>query len=528
MRNASTPAQNQPYDDLSVEVLTNDEFTQRQADRLMQSTIGSDANSEKVGTIISRFVQSYEQHKATKPLDTWLVDEFKQYPTIWRDEQEIVSTAHEVIDTVQERNDAYQSLLAHVDAGKSKESWLATKIEQGAKAAGVTNVGIYAANIETAVNNANQQMHDTLTTRAGDISQAFNLDGFAAEQSHVDSFNLEAAAKGSEFRAKALTPEAGETFGKNSMDVGIYDGKGKLVKRYQFKYGKDADSTQTLFDKGDYRGQRKVVPSEQVNDIANSTDRIEHNGIESKPLSKQEAKQIQNKAQQAHEIKQYEWNDVNRTQIATHIGKQALVAAGMTAAFQGARIVGRRLWNKLTGKGNPPASEDLKEFFSSSIRSAGHLGAQVAVSGAVVVAAKSGWMGAVVKNTPAKHIATAVHAGLENAKILSKWAKGELSATEALDKMGQLNTSLIGGVFGATMGAAQGAVIGATLGPVGAFIGGVVGGVVGGIAGSAAGEMMYNSWKKTVSTGVSVVKSVGSAVASVGRSIVSGFRSLFS
>jgi phage tail tape-measure protein len=186
------------------------------------------------------------------------------------------------------------------------------------------------------------------------------------------------------------------------------------------------------------------------------------------------------------------------------------------------------VWNKLTGKGNPPASEDLKEFFSSSIRSAGHVGAQVAVSGAVVVVAKSGWLGAVAKNTPAKHLVTAVHAGLENAKILSKMAKGELTPLEALDKMGQLNTSLVGSLVGAAAGATQGALMGAALGPVGAFVGGIVGGIVGGMAGTLVGEAVYNSWKKTVSTGVSVVKNVSSAIASVGRSIVSGFRSLFS
>jgi hypothetical protein len=209
-------------------------------------------------------------------------------------------------------------------------------------------------------------MLDTITNRSGDISQAYNLDGFLAEQHHVDTFNIEAAAKGSSFRAKVLTPEAGETFGKNSMDVGIYDDKGKLVRRYQVKYGKDAQSTQILFEKGDYRGQQKLVPAEQVDDLTKATDRIEHDGVSSKPLTKAEAKalqekaqqqQEQEKAQQQQEAKQYEWNEVNRTQIAKNIGKSALISAGITAGFHGARIIGKRIWNALRGKENPPASE---------------------------------------------------------------------------------------------------------------------------------------------------------------------------
>jgi len=63
-----------------------------------------------------------------------------------------------------------------------------------------------------------------------------------------------------------------------------------------------------------------------------STEVIEIDGISSKPLSKEAAKDLQNQAQQNQEAKQYQWNDANRMNIAKEIGKKALVGAAMTAA----------------------------------------------------------------------------------------------------------------------------------------------------------------------------------------------------
>ena len=79
---------------------------------------------------------SWERHKHEKPPAVWLADEFRRYPDIWTGEEEIVSTANEVVAGVEQANADKASLHAHLDARKSKESWLARKIEQGAAAAG--------------------------------------------------------------------------------------------------------------------------------------------------------------------------------------------------------------------------------------------------------------------------------------------------------------------------------------------------------------------------------------------------------
>jgi hypothetical protein len=93
-----------------VEVLTQEEYQERQADQLMRGVFGNEENAKKTGNLISRFVTSYEQHKHDMPLDQWLMQEFRQYPTIWTDEAELASTAREIILTVENHNAAKVSL----------------------------------------------------------------------------------------------------------------------------------------------------------------------------------------------------------------------------------------------------------------------------------------------------------------------------------------------------------------------------------------------------------------------------------
>ena len=70
-------------------------------------------------------------------------------------------------------------------------------------------------------------MLGTVSTRSGAVNRIPNLDGFIAEQHHADTFNLDAAAKGSPLRAEVLGNQ-----GKNSVDIVIKDGRGHIVRRY--------------------------------------------------------------------------------------------------------------------------------------------------------------------------------------------------------------------------------------------------------------------------------------------------------
>ena len=217
-------------------------------------------------------------------------------------------------------------------------------------------------------------------------------------------------------------------------------------------------------------------------------------------ISYEDLKAQQEQAQRHQEALQYEWNDVKRIKIAKEIGKKALIGAAIVAGIHAARILGRRVWNTLKDKENPPASEDLREFFQSSLRSGTQVGVQVAVTGAVVVAVKNGLI-KVLQNTPAGQIANIVYIGLENAKVLYKLSKGEVNAIEAMDAMGNVTCSVVGGLGGAAQGGAFGFAMG---GPIGSVIGAIAGGIAGGII----GEAVFAGGKEIVKTAAKVVDTV--------------------
>ena len=64
-------------------------------------------------------------------------------------------------------------------------------------------------------------MINVVTTQAGTINQNPNLDGFIAEQELVNTFNANASLENSNFRARVLQPDAGQTYGKNSVDIAV-------------------------------------------------------------------------------------------------------------------------------------------------------------------------------------------------------------------------------------------------------------------------------------------------------------------
>lgn len=475
------------------------------ADHAAEEVFGTSDNARETAALIGRFVDSWEKRQQGTSPERWLANEFRRFPAVWKNEEEIASAAREIVAAIEGANAEKASLNDHLEAGRSKESWLAGAIERGAAATGAKNVAEYAERIYDELGNANASMSGVFRTQSGNINRNPNLDGFVAEHHHADTFNLDAAAKGSPLRARVM-----DSHGRNSMDIGIYDkgNEGRLVRRYQVKYGRDADATGKLFRKGgNYPGQRKLGPAGQS--AEGQTDVLEHDGVRSKPLSKEQAKALQERGQSG-DVPKFDWNDVSRIQIARSIGRQALIGAAVASGLHGVRILARRVWRNLQGEKNPAPSKDLHEFFESSLASTAHIGAQAAVSGAVMIAAKSGWIKALQHTPPAK-IAAIVHVGMENAKVLFKLTKGELNGVEALDAMGKTTCSAAAGLIGA----AKGAIAGAALGPVGSF----VGAIAGGIAGSTVGAAVYEGGKAIVQTAARTMETLVEDVAETARAI---------
>ncbi len=495
-------------------------------------SLASKLNIEKIGARLARktivdFLLSYKQKDGLMSNQTWLISEFKKYPNIWSNDDEISNSAKEIVTQIERYQNAQTELQEYYAKGLSRSYWLSEKIEQGAKANGVADVGTYATQIDDAISVANEANIKVLYRNDGQINQQLNLDGFIAEHHHANTFNIDAVAKGSEYRAEVLQPKSGQPYGKNSVDIVIKNSDGKIVRKYQSKYGADANSTGRLLKKGNYRGQRKLVPKGQRQDVKGSSDTISIDGIESKTLSKTEAKELQKNGQEKSIAKQYDWNETDRTVISKNIGRQVALASLLSIGFQGARVLGRRVWNTISGNDNQSVDEDLQDFVKSSLLSAKSTGIAVAVTGGVTVAVKSGWLGNALKNTSAGRIANAVCIGIENAKVLYKYSKGELTGEEALDRAGSASCSLVGSLALGVKGSTAGAAIGSALGPIGTVIGGLTGGIVGGVAGSTVGEAIYEGGKNIVSSVSSAAKSIGSSVVSGVSSFAGRIASLF-
>lgn len=487
-------------------------------------------NQLKTAKTIGNFVHSYKNKSEEQSNQDWLTQRFLRYESLWSSQDELREDARQIVEQVEGLYRAKKDLIQYESQGGTRDAWLANHIEMGAKLHGFDNIGQYAGQIDTAITRGNEGMADLMYCRNGTLNGQYNLDGFIAENHHATSFNIDAAAKGSKLRAEVLKPNGG--YNKNSVDIVIKDEHGKIVRRYQAKYGADGKTTGKLFEKGDYRGQRKLVPEGHTDSVENSTDHIEIDGIRSRPLSKEEAKEIQRKMQEEQTAKEYTWSDANKTAITKNIGKQAMIASALAVGFHGTRLIGRRIWNKITGKANPSIEEDLSEFVTSSLKSGASAGLTVAVTGGATVAVKSGWLGSALKHTPVGRIASAVTLGIENLKVASRYANGELTASEALDEAGRVTTATIGSLAVGAKGATIGATLGSVFGPVSAVIGGVAGGVAGSMLGGAVADKVYRAGKaiisKTVDTVRNVASSIGSGLKSVGRAISSGFSSLFS
>ena len=370
--------------------------------------------------------------------------------------------------------------------------------------------------LDEALANANESLYRTLHTQAGVISQNPHLDGFIAEQYHAQTFNLNAEATGSPFRAKVLEP-TGNGYAKNSVDIVIVDEGGHIVRRYQSKYCKDAEATARAFEHGDYRGQQKLVPEGQEQDIAKKVTTVIEapDGTSSAPLSKERAQELQEEAQSG-KWNDLNWNEYKTKDLAIGIGKQAGQAALMGAAIGVGFDVAQKVWNGEEIKG--------EELVETAVVSGADFGVKAAAAGALKVGAEKGIIKVIPKGTPAGTIANIAYVAVENVKVVGKMATGELTVKEGLEKMEQTTVATVAGIAASTKGAAIGAAVGSVLGPVGTVVGGFIGGTIGYMAGSKVGETIVKGVQKIRKTVTDGIKSAGKAIADGAKSFANGVR----
>ena len=487
----------------------------------------SEKEVKEVQIIFHRFLKKYEENPEA---DTrkWLFEQLKEeLPE--KKEEELQKIAEEITTAIEEYQKDLDDLNKSCRKGITKESWLAEKLQDGAKGVAVNEFGEYLREIDRNMTQANMQMARTILRADGEVSQCINLDGFIAEQYHVNNFNAKAVLEKSPYRARVCVPENGQ-YGKNSVDVmidNIQTGQ-KGVARYQMKYGADSKATVEMLKNGDYANQRLVVPKEQVEEVQKSfpdktvtdhiggTDKI---AVQSEGLSKEQVKSFQHDAQSNRMIPKTDWNVYQTKELALNIGKQT-GQAGIQAALIGTGI---HLVEKAVN-GEPVEAD---EVVKTAITTGADTGVKAAAGGALKVASEKGVISLLPPGTPAGTLAKIACVGVENVKILWKVVKGDLTMSEAMEHMGRTSVSMYAGLSAGAVGAGIGAAALSWIPVAGPIVGGVIGGVVGYTAGSKVGEKIFEGAKKVVKTGAKIVRSVVEGIKNVASSIVDTVLSLW-
>lgn len=475
--------------------------------------------AEALKTIQKKFMESYLLHRDTESVEDWLYAEMMQSLPDYSD-KEVVQICDQIITTLKVQEEKKESLEKAISNGRSKESWFASEAKKATSYMGSQEASKYLQGLDNALTEANISLYQTIHTQAGvgPVSENPNLDGFIAEQYHAQTFNLKAEATGSPYRAKVLEP-TGNGYAKNSVDVVIINGDGKVVRRYQSKYCKNAEATAQAFEKGDYRGQQKLVPEGQDVDIVKKTTTVLEapDGTQSTPLSKENAKNMQNEAQSG------KWNDLNWNEyqvkdLAIGISKQAGQAALIGAAVGTGFDIAQKVWN-----GEKIEGEELVE---TAIVSGADFGVKAAAAGALKVGVEKGVVPVIPKGTPAGTITNIVFVAAENAKIIGKMVTGELTVKEGMEKMEQTTVAAVAGITSGAKGAATGAIVGSVFGPVGTVVGGFVGGTIGYMAGSKVGETVVKGVQKIREKAKEVIKTITETVPDKVRKVANVFRSI--
>lgn len=404
----------------------------------------------------------------------------------------------------------------------------------------------YVDNVNSAICKSNEEILSALTTKTGEISQNPNLDGFIFEEHHAGTFNIDAAVKEENYYAKALKPELGETYGKNSVDMTIEDSS-KIVRKYQAKAYKNANETaKSFYDRQQgykYKFQSKLVPSDQTGEIPNSVDKLKFGEVESKNISKEEIKNIQEKYQSGDKeaVKFNFEKNVDTLAISKQLGKQAVINGTMGIGIGMALDVGTKL---VSGE-----EVEVAEVIETGVKTGTSMGLSTAVAGGIRVAVEKNVVPKVFTGVLANNsvVGAVAASSVDMIGTAFKLGSGEISLGEATKRVGTSVGSAYGAIIAANWGygAAMAAIVGlGTIGAVGTIIGvgvalaagavcGIVGSKVGGAIAKGIGEIskpIVNGAVEIVKAGVNVVKSVAKGVwegvKTVGKAVVSGVKAV--
>lgn len=486
----------------------------------------------QIKEMLQQNLKSYWKKDPTVSDNEWLKGIFlTEFPESTKEKCE--QEAKEILEAISLFDENLLSCNQASARGVSKEKWLADKLEETGSSMAVGEFAKKLSQFDELLHLKNAEMAEALSRSSdGHVMMSPNLDGNIAEHKIAKTAEMSASLQG-----KNISVEVLESHTANSVDVRAINHDTGQYQNYQLKFGKDAKATIDLIERGNYNNQRIVVPSEQLEEVQEYfrkkgssktiTDHIEAWGAKGKSFTKEEMKQLQEKAQQEGVSPEFDYNDYQMKDLAMSIGKNAAVmglqSAAITTGFQFAK-------NVFQGE-----SVDADQLTEIAIKTGVDTAIKTVSAGTLQVAIRKGLIRFIPKTTPAGVVANIACVGIENVKILMKIASGELTVTKGLDEMGKVSASMVSGLWSIAIGAAKGTAIATKLagwipvvGPAIAVAGGFVGGSVAYLAGSKTGEKIYHTAKKVAKSAKTVAKAawegVKSGAKTIGKTIKRGFK----
>lgn len=552
-------------------------------------------DEKQVNEILKKFLESYvknEKSKDKKTLEEWLTDALKKELTEKKNDEiekiakELISEVNETVKKINEREEKRKigikpadclgkDILSHIEkenlsledtivqlketskelekqniltiyetAAIKEPDLVAESFDSFLKTKSINEVDNYINNIKDVIKQGNENIFNKVFNQDGSINQNNNLDGFLFEHDHANTFNINAAVKGNqEYMAEVLEPKLGETYKKNSVDLVIREkSTGKIVRKYQAKSYKDAVATLNSFNKGDYRGQRKLTPSDQK--IENTNVVIEYDDIESIPHSKLEEKLKQREVQKGNlEILKRDFSkDVDILKLTKQLGRQIMVSGTTKTLTSG--ILFSTVKNIVLDEEKEP-----EEIVIESLKRSGDIALSTVVAGGLKTAVeKKVITGTLGKVLSANNVIGALSASSTNIlKTAFDLGSGDITFNEGCGRLGSAVSSYYGSILGSAKGKALGGiatkgivgVLGATgvlgsalslgipiiTGVIGSFVGGNVLGAIGNGIGRLGG-VVVNGAVGTVKAGFGAVKTVAKGIGSIVGSVAGGIGSI--
>lgn len=365
--------------------------------------------------------------------------------------------------------------------------------------------------------------------------------GFAAEEITAETFNLDAILKGKSVRAFTDACENSPIPTHDPVrDVVVMD-NGQQVKTAQLKFYKTAERTEKAFR--DIRGgeghynevDQMVAPADQLDgvrdaaridelknqgrrpDVADAarqiqgkaTDRVSHEGVESRPLTKAEAEQIAKEAKSGEEKGAHsKIQDAYKNKSTLQQTAKAAAGAAVVTTVIAGTINTISCLNKVQ-KGEMTTSDAMKYILKNTAIAASDSALKAAgATAAVSLTARSlpeMFAGTALQtNLATGAVGGAAICAIDLAECLVLVAAGKLTMKQLEERTGKNVFQTGAGVIGASVGAS----IGVVAGPVGSMVGAMIGGMITSVAATVAIENhIEKPFKETMANTQSLVES---------------------